>query len=281
MEKIINVISNIFYENDIECRDEYSKRTISSEDDYTSVFCKLNRDTFKKWSYRFINRKFNKSEESRFGADFIIVFRIYSGCKICFVEAKGPRIKTSPNYNWDKIGINGNSHFSDQLLRQAKWSKMAAIWEMFYNDALPGAPDPTLDLSGSDCVWHQIAFEYCQANGYLKKSWNNRSLLNLLNIRNKVIHRHDDLYGKNIRDMIYKILKCSKGSLISFTDPEDFIVIESNEGDLTAKIPVPNLTNINQGKLLENLDAFMTGYNLKDYLFFDVRNLVDTNNNSA
>lgn len=208
------------------------------------------------------------SEERLFGADGLIIFRKGNETKQTLFEAKNCKVKQ--NGSWDHFTRTSTySHFTDQLIRQKKWSHQFAIWEMFQNNHPNGYTSPYNFVGyGSTCVWHEHADNYAHANNFKKerKLWTNKRLESLLKSS-----------SKNIAEIIYEILICHKGEKLTVKEQGvkektvEYISVEANDGR-EIHLPFPRSNKAisedisNEPEVLK----FMIETGITRYIYFDI-----------
>ncbi len=127
--------------------------------------------------------------------------------KVCFFEAKQPRLSTHRDY-WDSLQKStGESHFSGQVSKQKRVSKHFAVWEMFFCEyPFCEQPDWMQDYI-STCVWHRDVKKKVDIRNNSKK-WTDRELEDLHIDVNK-------LYPTGIDHMVREVCLCNEGQLFS------------------------------------------------------------------
>ena len=163
-EIVSRFIASLCYSIDRTCRHDLQANRIVSERDYVSnlgthlrfplgPFCEFNLA---------LATTLNGGLERIFGCDSILIFRHRNEVKIGIFEAKWPRFFTQQNYPWDSLSKkNNDSRFSSQIIRQQNWNASGlTIWEMFFNESLPGTNHVNWDDLGSTCVLHTDASNY-------------------------------------------------------------------------------------------------------------------------
>lgn len=257
------LVSSAFYYIDSACRNELNNKQITSEDDYTSSFCTKLRmiDDFNQMIFiDHYSRKLDLSEEQLFGCDSMIIFHHkVNKVKICLFEAKWPRYFTDNKYKWDYLNKFNKSHYSDQLERQHLWDIDFPIWEMFYNESTVGNKIKPFDSYASNCVWHEMAYDYYK-NNLTNNTWYNTDMLSLLS-------NSSNNYCRNLRDIILKILSCKKGKL--FDVSKSFQVIAKNRENKEIKIPIPKL------HFKDTINEFMERTGLKNIIYYKIKNYND------
>ncbi|HWW40791.1 hypothetical protein [Pedobacter sp.] len=230
------LIGELFYRLDIGVRGDLHKGVVSDERDYVSRLV-----THLEYPYGFFNNiiyyglglkgkwfaKVNKgTQERRFGCDSMIVFEAKDQLKVGLFEAKWPRVLIDPFYDWDKIYKNKSvSHFTDQIERQANWSRQAAIWEMFFYEEAPGIFSSPFDLSGSSCVKHEFAKAYIDGPQRPPYAWGNNDLENLIGLAQTTSAE------TNLRTIIKEILNCKMGRAIPINSGERTFTLTAYNGD--------------------------------------------------
>ena len=170
------------------------------------------------------------------GCDALIVCNMGSESKICLFEAKWPRLTQGKSYRWDYIQRGSSiSHFSDQLQRQAGWSRYAAIWELFISESPIGnQPHPLIDDWGSTCVWHKIAKSYDQTRNR-KLIWKSSELNKIISPNPHPLHFFSANWGRNIREMLLRVLYCRDGRRLDVEG--GYISLPVFDGEEPVRIP--------------------------------------------
>jgi hypothetical protein len=287
---------------DMKCRKDLNQEEIVSERDYVTRFLthlRYPNGPFKpKSDYIFLRASTNDgSTELNTGTDGIIVFTYEDKYKIGLFEAKWPRILEGPVFSriknrWDNLyplkkgslpthlKYKKYSRFTDELIRQKKWSEFAAIWEMFFYEGQLGTghkTSPFLNPFGSTCIWFDEAFHHF--NGYKGlfewNIWNNVDLEKLfLGIQSWEIIGNRD-FGMNIFHIIMDILTCNKGKPLDQTYIQgNSIVIKDNNGE-NIKIPLFNQNNSNvdagnNNNQNDEIDNFIRKEKFSYYIFVDL-----------
>lgn len=269
--KDAKTVADFFQLVDNICREDMSKGDINNERDYVSHFMAyLKRpDGIKNPGRPIIARAITlpSREERLFGADGLIVFRKENETKQTLFEAKYCKIKQ--NGTWDQIlpGMT-QSHFTDQLIRQKKWSHQFAIWEIFQNNYPNGYASPYNFIDyGSTCVWHEDAENHAHLNNYKKKrkAWTNKRLEPLLKSA-----------SKDIAEIIHEILICHKGQKLTVNEKImegklfEYISIEASDEEV--HVPFPKGKEFNSEDILNESEvlSFMKETGIMRYIYFDI-----------
>ena len=256
--EIAHHIATAFYRVDTECRDELRIGDITCEEDYVSNFTRALRKEFRN-RLHLVSRTLPKTQESKFGADGLIIFRYGNKVKIGIFEAKWPRISTS--YSWDRCKKpSGLSHFSSQLSRQRLWRRQFAIWEMFFNEEINGVWSPPFDHFGSSCLWHHHAYHFAHRNCLIFEKWRTTSLAEALHY-----------LGVNFYHIIFDIISCRAGSLINITETSDIIsVINDIDEEVRLDIPIINQRKNDSSEINSvDIEEFMKKNGFASYLYLD------------
>ncbi|HWY99062.1 MAG TPA: hypothetical protein VNY36_08260, partial [Bacteroidia bacterium] len=185
---------------DVHCRNELRNGTITSERDYVSVLSARIRDGLRISGHICHAQTLRQGIEVENGVDGIVLFQFNDEVKVGWYEAKWPRVRQN-NYGWDSLHVvRGQSHFSEQIIKQHKWEGIVALWEMFFNEAERGFESPPYEYFGSSCVWHNNTFEFMRVHGKIFESWTTSDLKLLL-----------DGNCIGFYSIIYDILSCRKG----------------------------------------------------------------------
>jgi len=264
-------IANYIYKIDSYVRMDLSNSIIADERDYVSSFVSLCRfnlllDRIRrlkigcKW-HAIVN---NPSNERRFGCDGMIVFKYRNTIKVGMFEAKWPRYKTNYNYKWDSIqNATKTSHFSSQIERQSRWSHVAAIWEMFIYEGKLKTLSAPFDAMASTCVLHKDVSSFIKTHASIKTLWNNRDLDDLLIFAEKRMRKSNSL---NLRYIIFEILTCQLGAMITVEDYEISFDLKPSNGE-SVSIPILREYDIEQRQRIE---GFMSENGLSYFQQFDI-----------
>jgi hypothetical protein len=219
---------------DKEARSDLVRRFIRDEDDYTSNFTGALRRIINSNSQTGLSATsymLNTSDERRTGTDATIIITRHGHSKIALFEAKLPHSGGRPR-RWDyPQTAAGDSHFSDQLARQAALRTEFAIFEIFYCDYGFGKQPAWMDNELSSCVWHTEAIAH-DAQRSSRVPWRQKDLQTLL-LKS----------GKRITDILKSLADCSEGQPIPMGGAGNAIAGEMGlEGpilQITAGEPVP------------------------------------------
>ncbi len=191
-------------------RTELFAGIIASENDYTSNFtAALRREVNARAIPGLTAQSFvlKSAQERRYGTDACIVIANGSEHKVCLFEAKWPRLSTRQDC-WDYLqSSSGNSHFHDQLKRQAAFADRYAIWEMFYCEYELQKQPVFFPNFGSACVWHKYASAVDGRRPDKKLAWTDIELQAML-----TTHTVD------IKKIIASVCECKEGTPIKGTD---------------------------------------------------------------
>ncbi|MFA6245330.1 MAG: hypothetical protein WC615_00225 [Mucilaginibacter sp.] len=283
------IVADLFYRLDIQTRFDLSRGLIADERDYVSrlahslsyPFGVFNHYSFNslKLSSKWFARVNDGTMERRFGCDSMIVFQVEDQVKVGLFEAKWPRVIKDPGYHWDRYQKSvKRSHFTHQIERQAKWSKQAAIWEMFFLELSPGTVHVKYDLLGSSCVHHKIAKRLITKDPSLKMLWENKDIEALLSEA-----QHSPLGLKietNLKTMINGLLNCSLGKPVKVDPGQSSFELRSNDKKMQVRIPMlfgksydeplSRLTTDREYSGNENIGGFMEENGLSFFQFVKV-----------
>lgn len=169
--------------SDREARSDLIHKVIVSEGDYTSNFTsalRRNINSHSRTGLTATSQLLPPRMERGTGCDAAIVVQSGDASKVLLIEGKWPRLSL-PSHPWDWAQTAaGDSHFSDQLIRQARLTKSFAIAEMFYCEDDFKKQPPCMNSSGSSCVWHADAAKYDATRPTAPKVWSRSELVGLL-----------------------------------------------------------------------------------------------------
>lgn len=279
--KEAKIISELLYIIDTNVRNDLNRNLIADERDYVSrlathfnyPFGIFNQFSFN--GIRFQSKWFSKvnsgHDERKFGCDGMIVFRVDNKIKVGLFEAKWPRIIRDPKYQWDYTQKSTKtSHFTNQILRQSKWTSSAAIWEMFFYEQKVGVFDPPFDKNASSCIKHEYANALVTSNPSLQTIWNNDDLKSLILSAQTSIY--DGTNETNLKQIIYEILTCRFGNPINISSSDRTFTLESNDGSESASCPIISIFED------KSEDQFIEGFMSENGLsFFQQLNISTTN----
>ena len=233
---IYHTISTLAYHADMRTRRDLVDGIIIDERDYVSNLTNRIRDFYLHVGLSCFShaQTLPNAVSHHVGCDALIVCNMGSESKICLFEAKWPRLTQSGSYSWDYIQRGSSiSHFSDQLQRQAAWSKYAAIWELFISESpFEQQPRPLIDDWGSTCIWHNIAKRYNQTRD-INSVWKSSELTNIILPNPRGFFSSN--WGKNIREMLLSVLYCKAGHRLDVEDGH--ISLPVFDGEEPVRIP--------------------------------------------
>lgn len=231
-----HTISNLAYCADMCTRWELVNKVIVDERDYVSNLTSKIRNFYLQVGLSCFShaQTLPNAVSQRVGCDALIVCNMGSKSKICLFEAKWPRLTKSSSHSWDSIQKGSSiSHFSDQLQRQAAWSKYAAIWELFISESPFGQqPHPLIDDWGSTCICHNIAKHYDQTRDR-NLVWKSSELTNIMSPNPRGFFSSN--WGRNIREMLLRVLYCRAGHRLDVEDGH--ISLPVFDGEEPVRIP--------------------------------------------
>ncbi len=242
---------------DTECREELRNGILVSERDYVSALTtRIRREISRSLRLNCHAQTTNRTAESKYGVDGIIVFRFGNDIKVGLFEAKRPQV-TQKNNGWDYLSPQNVSHFSEQIQKQRTWNNQIALWEMFFNEGANGFESPPYDAFGSSCVWHENAYQFMHTESLIFKPWITKKLKDLLNVS-----------GVNFYTIIYDIISCKAGKIYKIDEKTNTSRIFSEFNDnVSLNIPIP----IEIGAEIDNrIDRFLNENNLSIYTFIDL-----------
>lgn len=277
------VIADLFYFLDKSVRNDLANKRIADERDYVSrlvthfnyPFGILNHFAFNtfKFKSKWFARVNSGHHERKFGCDSMIVFQVGEKVKVALFEAKWPRVKIDPHYNWDYYSKRKKvSHFTDQIERQAKWTKDAAIWEMFFYEENVSVFNTPFDKNASTCIKHDYAKKYI--DGPLRPTviWDNDDLERLIISEQTPAFNGEN--ETNLKQIVQEILTCNYGNAIDVRPRDNWFSIQSND-DQTARCPIIKFDNGEDD--FQSIDGFMSENGLS---FFQFLNIGRTNEES-
>ncbi|MCT7952996.1 hypothetical protein NG798_24670 [Ancylothrix sp. C2] len=256
MNPNIYLIAAMAYAEDRRCRLDLYNNVLVSERDYVSNLTKGIRDF---WQYRQLpcfaySQTLLTHHERKFGCDAMLVVKYKDAARICLFEAKRIRFDNS----WDSLQNSGISHFSDQLRRQSKWIKQAAIWEFFILGKKPGKKEPPhFDSWASTCIWHKDTFQFDKAYRDSNLLWKDSELKELVgSIRPGK--------PKNLISMLLTACQDKRGNYMPISNGR--VTLTSSDGtDESVSIPatLQALDNL-------NLDVFCGENGIAHFLFIEI-----------
>lgn len=252
MNPNIHLIAAMAYIEDHRCRLDLEKGFLVGERDYVSNLTTGIRDF---WRYRNLpcfahSQILSTQQEKGFGCDAMIVVKHNDAARVCLFEAKLIRFGKS----WDSRQRGaGISHFSDQLQRQSKWTKQAAIWEFFILGQKPGKQPPYFDSWASTCIWHKHTYQFDKTYRDSKSLWVDTELKELVSSSSK---------PRNLISMLQVSCQDRKG-YIPISD--GLVKLTSKDGiDERVSIPVTLQT-------LEDLvEEFCSENGIANFLFLQI-----------
>lgn len=253
MNPNIHFIAAMAYAEDRRCRLDLYNSVVVGERDYVSNLTKGIRDF---WRYRGLpcfsySQTLSTHHEGKFGCDAMIVVKHKNAARICLFEAKWIRFDKS----WDSFQKkSGISHFSDQLQRQSKWIKQAAIWEFFILGEKPGKEPPHFDSWASTCIWHKDTYQFDKAYRDSKLLWKDSELEELV--------RSSPGKQKNLMSMLQTACQHKKGNYLPISNGR--VTLTSLDGtDRRVSIPATL-------QALDNLDGFCDENGIANFLFIEI-----------
>ncbi len=275
------IISELFYRLDMNVRNDLHHKRIADERDYVSrLVTHFNYPfgIFQRVSFNGIHLQskwFSKvndpDHEKKFGCDSMIVFRVNDEIKVGLFEAKWPRVIKKPKYRWDYAQkSNKRSHFTDQILRQARWTNYAAIWEMFLYEEKVGTLNCPFDKYASTCVRHNFAKAFVRKTPSLKIVWNNIDLTDL--IQSAQTSSFNGTNQTNIKDIVLDILTCKFGKAIDIKPGDTGFKLTSKYPKEVVKCPIIPMTE--DDDINSIIGEFMAENGLS---FFQQLNIVSPN----
>lgn len=271
------IISELFYIIDTNVRNDLYRNLIADERDYVSrlathfnyPFGIFNKFMFEK--IKFHSKWFSKvnsgHHERKFGCDGMIVFRVDNKIKVGLFEAKWPRVIKDQKYQWDYTQKSTKtSHFTNQILRQSKWTSCAAIWEMFFYEQKVGVFDSPFDKNASSCIKHEYANALVTSTPSLQTIWNNDDLITL--ISSAQTSAYDGTNEANIEQIIYDILTCSFGNPIDISSSDKTFILKSIDGNESASCPIISMSDDKSED--QYIEGFMTENGLSFFQQLDI-----------
>lgn len=197
---------------DKEARSDLSLGYIVNENDYTSNFTGALRRIINSNSITGLTATsylLTSSQEREFGADAAIILNHGNYQKVAIFEGKWPRFSVS-GHKWDQLQKSTNkSHFSDQLLRQSRWSNQFAVFERIYCEFPFGKQPYYLENEGSSCIWFDDAEGFRLKNKVSGAIWTQNDLVSLLKGG-----------GIPITSVVRDFGNCRRGDVLEIMDPE-------------------------------------------------------------
>jgi hypothetical protein len=223
------LVAAVVYQADCRTRIDLSTGAVLGERDYVSRLVTRVADSWHAlggmaFAY---SRVFTTSEEKRYGSDALILLRWPSVAKLCFFEAKWPRLSTR-NYSWDtKERESDTSHFSTQITDQKRWSPEVAIWEQFLHEQPPRLQPGGFDPYGSTCITHDAAAAYDKRHKK-GRTWTQKDL--------PALRIEAATKRRNIGDMLRAVCACRMGLPLPIA--HGGVVIKSRRTQHTVTVPV-------------------------------------------
>lgn len=272
------IISKLFYLLDTNVRNDLYCNRIADERDYVSrlvthfnyPFGIFNQFGFNhmKFQSKWVTKVNSGHHERKFGCDSMIVFRVNNKIKVGLFEAKWPRVIKDPNYQWDyNQKSTKTSHFTNQILKQSKWTNYAAIWEMFFYEEKVGTFNRPFDKNASTCVRHSFANSLVSSTPSLQTIWNNNDLNNL--IQSAQTTSFDGTNETNIKQIIVDILTCNFGEPIDIGPNDRTFTLTSIDNDEIAICPIISMSEDNGSNQI--IESFMSENGLS---FFQQINII-------
>lgn len=272
-------VAMLFYNIDKNVRHDLSLSRVTSERDYTSRLVTLFEYPAGVFNYYTVNgvklksivfsSVFAQPQETIFGCDAMIVFRVGSQVKILMFEAKWPRVKIDPAYRWDYTQpTTKTSHFTDQVKRQSRWTNVATIFEMFFFEESVGVFIDPFDKNGSSCVLFEYAEKMIKANPALNTRWNTNDLKNLIKSAQTATYNGEN--ETNLLDILLKLFTCQLGKTYDVNDGDRILSVRSNDDVEEESIPIPTFNDNSQelvGRFMER-----TGLGLFQYIVIENTN---------
>jgi|GEM_PF-2736425 len=257
-----HLVASVAYSIDKELREELEKNFLSDERDYIS---NLTSGIRKRWNafglpaFSF-SQSLNRTRENIFGCDALILLRRASTATVCLFEAKFPRL-SHPQRKWDSIQTSSKiSHFSDQLARQAKWSHIAAIWELFILEYPSGTSPANYDPWASTCTWHSTTLFFNHALRDYTQLWSDDDLNKLVSIARK--GKFQLAMGMNLYEMLMQVCKGKVGEQLPVGGGR--VVMRSIDNEQTIEIPA------SLADLEEAVPSFLERYRINNFLYIQL-----------
>jgi hypothetical protein len=254
----IKLVAASAYKVDENCRLELNTRVISDERDYVSNLTKGIRDywQFSRLPHFLHSQTLPRPQESKFGCDAAIVVRYDNKAKVCLFEAKWPRL-SDESHSWDSLQQRTKiSHFSDQLRRQQRWSREAAIWELFIHEHAFGDQPNGHEGSASTCIWHRDAFPFDNTYRNVKDLWTDSDLTTLVS---DYVRSH----SKNLYSVIDQACRCQHGEYIRI-NRDGHVNLTADNDEETVRVPASLET------LSADAEIFCEDNGIRELLFMNV-----------
>lgn len=254
----IKLVAASAYKVDGNCRLELNTHVISDERDYVSNLTKGIRDywDFSGLPHFLHSQTLLRAQETRFGCDAVIIIRYGNKAKVCLFEAKWPRLSDGSR-DWDYIQKKPMiSHFSDQLQRQQRWSREAAIWELFIHEHAYGDQPNGYEAWASTCVWHDEAFPFDNTYRRVEDIWTDTDLTSMVTgfVRSR---------SKNLQAVLDQACRCQRGRYIPINQ-NGHVNLTADNDEETVLIPASLET------LSSNAETFCVENGIRELLFVDV-----------
>jgi hypothetical protein len=246
------VVADLFYTLDKQVRYDLAQQRIADERDcvarlvsnFTHPFGLFNQYGlgYLRFQSKWFARVNDSYHEQTFGCDSMLVFRVGNQLKVGLFEAKWPRLIRNPSYGWDYAQESTKqSHFTDQIRRQAAWTGQAAIWETFFLEAPVGTSHASFDLQGSTCVRHNLAAQLVATQpNTLNVRWNNADLDALVQLAQGGALPVNSV--ANLQHIIFDMLTCQFGQPIPAQTGDTKFILKNNGTTHPSQITCPLLT---------------------------------------
>ncbi len=232
------IIARIFQRADKEVRQEIinpHNPLIFNERERVATLCSMIRNAVRKIPFiRSFSMQAHAADTTR--GDALFVFRYREEVKVGIVEAKILRIKNSELSNiWDWSN-KGESHFTNQVIKQQSWLKEAAVWDMFIPNCSIRDYSPSLVGEGSSNIWADELHK-SPLISTPQRLWSYKDVLDEK-------EQYLSLY-----QIIKEILLCSQGKKHDVTGKSEIDIISSKEKKIT--VPIPRSSSLS-GRVIEN-----------------------------
>lgn len=246
-----HLAASVVYDADRTTRADLAQGVVTSERDYGSTFAARVRD---RWTCLGRSALVHSwvlppGQEQALGCDIAMVLRWEHFAKVCLIETKWPRFNTSRR-PWD--GVQGHvSHFSHQIMRQARWAGSAAVWEMFFHEEHPGTTHPLFDAHGSTCVAHELAAWFDSVYRDRHVPWTNADVYNLMLVASGGPW-FAGRASRNVFGMLNRVTACRLGERVPIV--QGAAILESVIGRQVVRVPA-TLAALDDGDLLGSFQA--------------------------
>lgn len=257
---LAEIIANIFYWADKKVRKEIinpHNQLLCNERERVATLCSNIRNAVGLIPFiRSFSIQAHSWDNSK--GDALFVFRYKEEVKVGIVEAKLLRFNGSkPDDIWDWSN-NGESHFTNQVIKQQMWKNEAAVWDMFIPDCSINQHSPSLERKGSSNIWAEELINNSMISTP-RKLWSYQDVLDAK-------QQYLSLY-----QIIKEILMCQKGRKHDITGKSELEI--SSYSEIRGKkitVPIPRNLSLSRRVIDEFFKRNESIDTLSYYRFDDV-----------